>query len=205
MGAQSYILPFLFCALMISHASAGNHAVVPSTLCANNGDGTSWNCAASSGGAGAFRGLPSTLVRGDVYYLADGNYGNHLSLSASDSGTKVIELRKAQSYDFGSMAGWNTATMGSSQAVWSWASAGSMVVIGSDYWTINGNGNGAATEIGCGGVQANPPASMLDAPPNPAGCGIKIDASTCNSTANNGCDGGNGALLGSPWSGKDKD
>jgi len=195
-AVASFTLTVLFVALMVSRASATDHAVVPSTMCANNGDGTSWNCAASNGAAGAFRGLPSTLVRGDVYYLADGNYGNHLSLNAADSGTKVIELRKAQSYDFGGMTGWNTATMGSSQAVWSWATAGSMVQFGSDYWTINGNGNGAATEIGCGGVQANPPASMLDGPPNPAGCGIKIDASTCISTANNGCDGGNGEMHG---------
>ena len=101
-----------------SSAFASYHAVVPTTMCSINGDGTSWACAGSSGAAGAYVGLPSTLTRGDVYCLADGNYGNHLSLSTPASGSLTIELRKAQSYDpdCSGLAGWNTSTMGSAQA-----------------------------------------------------------------------------------------
>jgi len=187
---------FVFSCLLMSPASAANHAVLPPTSCANDGDGSSWNCAVSGGAAGARKGLPGTLSRGDVYYLGDGNYGNHLNLSTPASGTLAIELRKAQSYDHFTDSGWNTGTMGSGQAVWTWGSPGSMVSITTSYWTINGNGNGSATEVGCGGVQANPPATMLGATPNPAACGIKIDASTCTATSNNGCDNGNGEMHG---------
>jgi hypothetical protein len=138
-------------------------------------------------------------VRGDIYYLGDGNYGNSLTLNQADSGTLTIELRKAQSYDHGPATGWVTGTMGSSQAVWSApvALGNSFVNIGSDYWILNGNGQNAGTsEVGCGGVQATPPATMLGPAPNAAACGIKIDASTCTSTATNGCDGGNGEMHG---------
>lgn len=177
--------------------AASVFAVLPPGACSNNGNGANWSCASASGGAGAYVGLPSTLQRGAIYYLADGHYGSHLSLSQAASGSLTIELRKAQSYDFGGMTGFNASTMGAGQAVWSWASAGSMVTISSGYWIINGNGNNLSTnEVGCGGVQANPPGSMLSGPPNPAGCGIKIDASTCTATATNGCDGGSGEMHG---------
>jgi hypothetical protein len=160
--------------------------------------GADWNNAKA--------GISGTLVRGAIYYLADGNYGNHLSLSTSASGSLVIELRKAQSYDFGSGAnctssigaGWSTGTMGSAQAIWRSTGTGTIVTLGSaGFYTFNGNGNNAGTlEVGCGGVQSSPPANQKGAAPNPAACGILIDDSTCTATANNGCDGGNGILNG---------
>jgi hypothetical protein len=177
------LIAFVFSA---KGALAACHAVTPSG--SGSKTGADWN--------NAYAGLPATLVRGDIYYLADGNYGNRLTLSTPESGTTPIELRKAQSYDNCTSTGWNTGTMGSAQAVWTWGSPGSMVSITSSYWTINGNGRGAATEIGCGGVHANPPASMLDAAPNPAACGIKIDASTCPSASLRGCDNGSGEMHG---------
>jgi hypothetical protein len=188
-------LPFL----SSSAAFASYHAVVPSSMCSTNGNGTSWACAASSGGVGAFVGLPSTLVRGDVYCLADGNYGHSVNFDTPDSGTMTIEIRKAQSYDTNcsGLAGWNTATMGAGQAVWSWGSQGQIVTFGSDYWTINGNGNNAGTdEIGCGGVAANPPSAKTGPAPKPSACGIKIDASTCTATSTDGCTGGVGEMGG---------
>jgi hypothetical protein len=195
------VLVFFLSFLSSSAAFASYHAVVPNTMCSNNGDGTTWACAVSSGGAGAYVGLPSTLTRGDVYCLADGNYGNHLSLSTPASGTLTIELRKAQSYDSNcaGLAGWNTATMGSHQAYWASTGSGQVVNVGSGgYWIINGNGKNAGTnEIGCGGVAANPPSTMKGPAPTPAACGIRIDDSTCTSTATDGCDGGSGVMNGS--------
>jgi hypothetical protein len=167
-------------------AFAACHAVTPGG--SGSRTGADWN--------NAFAGLPGTLVRGDIYYLADGNYGHQLTLSTAESGTRVIELRKAQSYDNCTSTGWNTGTMGSAQAVWTWGSSGSMVSITSGYWTINGNGNGAATEVGCGGVNANPPATMLGSAPTITACGIKIDASTCPTTSLRGCDNGSGEMHG---------
>jgi hypothetical protein len=185
------------------------YAVVPTGFCANNGDGSTWGCAASSGATGAFVGLPSTLIRGSIYYLADGDgthnnvYGTSLSLGTADSGTETIELRKAQSFDHGPTSGWNTSTMGSGQAVWNNTTSGGapFVNITTDYWTINGNGyNGGGTDlaIGCGGIQAGAGTAYAPttAPPTPTGCGIKIDDSTCTNTATQGCDGGSGYIHG---------
>lgn len=181
--------PFLFIlfALSISSAFAACHTVTPSG--SGSKTGADWS--------NAFAGLPGTLVRGDIYYLADGNYGHSLTLSQPDSGSLTIEIRKAQSYDNCTSTGWNTTSMGSSQAVINSGGSGQLVHISSDYWIINGNGNNAGTnEVGCGGVQANPPSSMTGSAPTPAACGIKIDDSTCTSTADNGCDGGSGVMNG---------
>lgn len=169
------------------NAFAACHTVTPTGSGAQTG--ADWN--------NAYAGLPATLVRGDIYYLADGNYGNHLSLTTPASGTLTIEIRKAQSYDNCTSTGWNTSTMGSAQAYWASTGSGQMVKISGGYWIINGNGNNAGTsEIGCGGVQANPPSTMLGPAPNPAACGIRIDDSTCTSTAVDGCDGGSGVMNG---------
>lgn len=169
---------FLVCTCSLSHATC--LAVTPSGSGAKTG--ADWNNALA---------FPPSYVRGDIYYFADGNYGSTLNLSTADSGTTVIELRKAQSYDNCTSVGWNTATMGSAQMVIQSPGSGQLVSISSDYWIINGNGNNAGTtEVGCGGVEANPPSTMLGAAPNPAACGIKIDDSTCTSTANDGCNNG---------------
>ena len=177
-------ITFIFSA---KSASAACHTVTPSG--SGSQTGADWN--------NAYAGLPGTLVRGDIYYLADGNYGNHLSLSTPTSGTLIIELRKAQSYDNCTSTGWNTSTMGSGQAYWASTGSGQVVDVGSGYWIINGNGNNAGTnEVGCGGVQANPPSTMKGPAPNPAACGIRIDDATCTSTATDGCDGGSGVMNG---------
>jgi hypothetical protein len=178
-------------------AQATNHAIVTSATCATNGDGTAWSCATSNGGPGAFVGVPATLTRGDIYYLCDGNYGNHLSLSTAASGTTTIELRKAQSYDFGGLSGWSTATCGSRQAVWQWNTTKQGIVSfgGGGYFTLNGNAS-STDPIGCGGVLLNPGGSQTAAAPNPSQCGIKIDNSTCTSTSLDYCAGGNGVMGG---------
>jgi hypothetical protein len=196
LGLSRSLVVFAFVFIAIGQALAACHAVTPSGAGAKSG--ADWN--------DAYAGLPGTLIRGDIYYLADGNYGNHLSLNTSASGTLTIELRKAQSYDYGAGsncstsigAGWNTSTMGSAQAYWQSTGSGQVVTLGSSgYYIINGNGNNAGTtEIGCGGVNANPPSTMKGPAPNPAACGIRIDDSTCTSTATDGCDGGSGVMNG---------
>jgi hypothetical protein len=179
----------IFIALIFSAKSAfaACHVVTPSGSGSKNG--TDWN--------NAYANLPGTLIRGDIYYLADGNYGNFLQLNTPVSGTLTIEFRKAQSYDNCTSVGWNTATMGSAQAYWRSTGSGGIVNGGSSggYYTFNGNGNNAGTnEIGCGGVAANPPSTMRGPAPHPSACGILIDDSTCSATGNNGCDGGVGVM-----------
>jgi hypothetical protein len=64
--------------------------------CTYNGNGANWSCASSSGGAGAFSDLPSSLTRGAYYLLAgsSNNYGAHVFEDAA-SGTSAITIYKA--------------------------------------------------------------------------------------------------------------
>jgi hypothetical protein len=140
------------------------HAVSPSG--SGNHSGADWNNAMAN--------LPGTLLRGDIYYLADGNYGGG-DFSTPNSGTTITEVRKAQSYDNGSScspsiaAGWNTGTMGSAQAVFT------SFTVGTDYVIVNGNGT--QTTVGCGGA---PGSTVTSAPPVPSDCGIKFTNTGAN-------------------------
>jgi hypothetical protein len=157
-----------------SSALAACHTVNPAS--AHNGDGTTWNAAASGGAAGAFNALPASLIRGDIYYLADGSYPAY-TFNAAASGTTTVEIRKAQSYDHCTDTGWNAGTMGSAQAAFS-----RVFSVSSNYLIVNGNGQ--QTAQGCGGA---PGSTVASAPPSPSDCGIKID-NTCSGGAD-ACDG----------------
>jgi hypothetical protein len=147
-------------------AFAACHTVTPSGSGSKNG--ADWN--------NALAGLPSNPTRGDIYYLADGSYGSY-SFSAAASGTLTVEFRKAQPYDNCTSTGWNTSTMGSSQAVLTgFAVTTSYVIV---------NGNGTSMVQGCGGA---PGPTVAANPPTPSDCGIKIDNSTCGNTGANSCD-----------------
>lgn len=161
---RRFLAAFLFFVLPgLTHAAC--HAVSPAGAGAKTG--ADWN--------NSYAGLPATLVRGDIYYLADGSYATR-SFSTAASGTTTIEIRKAQSYDTGSgcspsiAAGWNTGTMGSAQAVF-----GSVITVSGPYFIFNGNGT--TTAPGCGGAITGTQ-SVSAAPPTPTDCGIKIVNST---------------------------
>jgi hypothetical protein len=137
---------------------AACHVVTPSG--SGSKTGADWN--------NAYAGLPSTLTRGDIYYLADGSYPSY-SFSTPASGTSVVEVRKAQSYDNCTATGWNTATMGSSQASFTGSPA---LSLNSNYFIMNGNGT--STGIGCGDA---PGSTVTSEPLNPADCGIRLAGS----------------------------
>ena len=149
--AAFVLLNGCFC---VSSAFGACYVVTPSG--SGSRSGVDWN--------NAYAGIPSTLRRGDLYYLADGNYASY-TFNTATSGTAVSELRKAQSYDHCTDTGWNTGTMGNSQAVFT------SFDISSSYFTLNGNGT--QTTPGCGGA---PGATVTAAPTNPKDCGIKIAA-----------------------------
>jgi len=138
-----------------SSAFAACHTVTPSG--SGSKTGADWN--------NAYAGIPSTLVRGDVYYLADGSYPAY-TFSTGGSGTTTIEIRKAQSYDNCTSTGWNTSTMGSSQARFVGDPA---LSVNGPYFTMNGNGNTKAS--GCGG---GPGTTVASEPPTPSDCGIAL-------------------------------
>src|SRR5260370_37484102 len=150
------LIAFIFSA---KSAFAACHVVTPSG--SGSKTGADWN--------NAYAGLPSTLTRGDVYYLADGAYGSY-TISTPDSGTTVVEIRKAQTYDNCTSTGWSAATMGSSQASFTGSPA---LNLNSDWFILNGNGTYAG--IGCGGA---PGPTVTSEPPNPSDCGIRLAGSS---------------------------
>jgi hypothetical protein len=102
----------------------------------------------------AFSALPTTLVRGATYYIADGTYGGH-TFDDPVSGTTLITIKKATIADHGTDIGWNSTygdgywqlTVGGDGALPSDGTAingGGALINGrfdvrSDYWVIDGN------------------------------------------------------------------
>ena len=80
-----------------SSAQAANHYILPNA--AGSGNGNDW--------LNAFGGIPSTLVRGDTYYIAGGSYGIH-RFSQAASATYVY-LKKANAADNSGVAGWQSS------------------------------------------------------------------------------------------------
>ena len=108
--------------LTINNASTGNcHVVTPSG--GGNRSGSDWN--------NAMAGLPSTLVRGDTYFMADGGYRAY-SFNTADSGTTVITIKKATATDHCTDAGFQSS-YASGQAVFT-----PPVIFSTDYWVMDG-------------------------------------------------------------------
>jgi hypothetical protein len=88
----------LLVALSAVSAHAADRYVRPGAT--GNGSGTDW--------ANAYPSLPSSLNRGDTYWLADGNYGSR-SFNEPTSGTATITLKKATPASHGTNTGWSDA------------------------------------------------------------------------------------------------
>ncbi|MGZ3797679.1 MAG: hypothetical protein ACXVB1_15010 [Pseudobdellovibrionaceae bacterium] len=89
-----------------------------------NNSGSDWS--------NAYNGLPSSLTRGNTYYLATGNYGDH-TFNDANSGTSLITLKKATAADHGTESGWSS-TYGTGQAIFTgWD-------IYTDYYVFDGQG-----------------------------------------------------------------
>ncbi len=122
---------YLFVAL---HAEAQTTNYVTASG-AGSKNGSDWN--------NAYAGLPSSLVRGRVYMIADGNYG-YRTFSDSTSGSTTITIKKATASNHGTDTGWNTATMGSGVATFSG------MVFTTAYYVIDGTTRGADWRSGYG-------------------------------------------------------
>ena len=83
----------------------------------------------------AWTSLPAVLVRGDIYYIADGTYGAYVFNDAV-SGELYITIKKAIESDHGTDAGWNSS-YGDGQAAFT-ASSGDIWEFRSSYYAING-------------------------------------------------------------------
>jgi len=147
------ILILLSC-FSIPSAFGACHVVTPTG--SGSRSGADWN--------NAYAGVPATLTRGDLYYLADGSYSSY-TFNTAASGATVTEIRKAQSSDHCTDTGWNTSTMGNAQAIFP------AFTINASYFILNGNGS--QTAPGCGSA---PGSTVTASPSNPKDCGIKIAA-----------------------------
>jgi hypothetical protein len=115
-----YAVFVLLTVLVPAVSFAANHYVRAGATGANNG--MDW--------ANAHTALPSTLVRGDVYYIADGSYGSQ-TFDDATSGSTYIYVKKATAASHGTNEGWDPS-YGDGQAVFtSWT-------VGSDYWDFDG-------------------------------------------------------------------
>lgn len=68
-----------------------------------NGSGTDWT--------NAYTQIPSSLVRGDTYYVAAGTYAQIIHVF-NDSGTAPITIRSATRADHGTSTGWSASYVG---------------------------------------------------------------------------------------------
>jgi hypothetical protein len=89
-------------------------------------------------GANACKALPSTLVRGDTYYIASGTYAGR-SFNTAVSGSAYITIKGATASDHGIETGWsNTYSVstsdGGSQAIFT-----GQIIFGTSYWIFDGS------------------------------------------------------------------
>jgi hypothetical protein len=108
-------------------ALAANHYVrAGATGAANGNDWTN-----------AYTSLPSSLIRGDTYYIADGSYAGR-TFSTATSGTTLITIKKATVADHGTDTGWNS-TYGDGQVQFT-----SGLQFTTNNWLLDGQTGGGA-------------------------------------------------------------
>lgn len=95
------IIIVLFCCGIFS-ASGANVCVRSGAT----GNGSDWNNALSN--------IPSPPIRGNTYWIADGNYS---PINLSSSGTNFVIIKKATALQHGTDVGW-LPSYGAGQAVW---------------------------------------------------------------------------------------
>lgn len=112
-------------------AEAANHYIRDGGLASTSGTGacTSW------ADANACDTLPSTLVRGDTYYIADGTYVGR-TLTTVVSGSTLITIKKATTSDHVTETGW-LSTYGDGIASFT-----SQIRFNTDYWVFDGIAGG---------------------------------------------------------------
>ena len=121
-GPVLVLLPLLMASNFLF---AANHYVLPAAT--GNGSGSDW-ATACPGFSGAC--APSSMVRGDVYYIGAGSYPT-INFNAPVSGTSVITIRKATAADHGTATGWSASYANQ-------ARFGYITQISTDYWVFDG-------------------------------------------------------------------
>lgn len=91
-----------------------------------NGNGSDWT--------NAFNTLPSTLIRGDTYFIADGTYGT-FTFDDPESGSTYTHIKKATIASHGTDIGWQSS-YGDGQAIIQ--GTGTVLNFRSGYWDFDG-------------------------------------------------------------------
>jgi hypothetical protein len=113
---------------------AGDHYIRAGAT--GSGSGSDWVNACPGFTASC---APSSMVRGDTYYVADGTY-TPATFSTAPSSTRVITIKKATSAEHGTDTGWSSA-YGDGVATFTKG-----LDIASSYWVIDGvTGGGPAS------------------------------------------------------------
>jgi len=90
------------------------------------GSGISWD--------NAYNALPSSLVRGDIYYIAGGTYSGR-TFNTATSGTSVITIKGATVADHGTDNGWSSSySVENTRATWT-----SAIRFDTSYWVWDGS------------------------------------------------------------------
>jgi hypothetical protein len=111
----------LFCILSLPILSlAANHYVRAGAT--GNGSGSDWT--------NAYTDLPSSLVRGDTYYIAAGTYGWH-TFNDATSGSTYITVKSATVTDHGTGTGWSDSYAGKATMGALWFKSGFYNISGS--------------------------------------------------------------------------
>lgn len=128
-------LTWLILAVGATNAFAACHVVLSGGT--GKANGSDWNNALSD--------VPSTLHRGDIYFLAAGTYGRHL-FSDPDSGTVQIEIRSTTASDHCTNLGWKSNYVGPAVFRAQAKNAGYILAFTTDYYVINGMYRSTATQ-----------------------------------------------------------
>ena len=127
---KSYISIIILVALFSLSSYAQESHYIRANASGNN-SGADWT--------NAWTELPSTLVRGDTYYLADGTYGAY-TFDDAESGSTWIYIKKATENEHGTEQGWNNS-YGNGQAVFEYETAHeqhAIIRFRTGYWEFDG-------------------------------------------------------------------
>jgi hypothetical protein len=143
MGSKKIAIHLFAVLALTLSCFAADHYICPGATGAATG--VDWNNAYTGIGGGAGQINPAAMIRGDVYYVANGQItpaSKQTSFSVSDSGTSPITIQKAIDGANGTNVGWTnggTGACNSSQAVFG------PILFTTDYWTLNGVTRSTAT------------------------------------------------------------
>ncbi|MHB8413566.1 MAG: hypothetical protein ACYDDI_16690 [Candidatus Acidiferrales bacterium] len=144
---------FIFsCGMALSPqaAQAANHYVRSGA--SGTASGADWTNAYTGFGTAAGQIDPSSMVRGDTYYVGNGTYGggaSGINFSTAASGTLVITIKGATAADHGTDTGWSnsygvdTGTQATFAA--STTSGYPAIFFTTSYWILDGNAGTGST------------------------------------------------------------